>query len=75
MQSLVAFGWINGDEIFWMYASDNMAIYAIEMTMVEASSNLVALQQGSSKLLRNYLERIMLSPHVGLNKVQSIQVS
>ena len=40
----------NGGEIFWMCASSNMAIYAIDMTKLEVNGNLVTLQPGSSQL-------------------------
>ena len=46
----------NGSEIFWMCASANMAVYAMEMTKLVVNCNLVTLQPGSSKLFNeNYL--------------------
>ena len=50
VQIPVALDETNGGEIFPMYASANMATYAIEMTNLEVNGNLVTLQPGSSQL-------------------------
>ena len=50
VQIPVALNESNGGNIFWMYASASMAIYATEMTKLEAKGKLVTLQPGSSQL-------------------------
>ena len=50
MQIPVALDETNGDEIFCVCASANMAIFAIEMTKLEINGDLVMLQPGSSQL-------------------------
>ena len=50
VQILVILDGTNGGEIFKIFASVSMAIYTIEMTQLEDSCNLVALQTGFSKL-------------------------
>ena len=50
MQILVALDESNGGEIFWMCASSNMAIYAIEMIKFEVNGKLVTLQTASFQL-------------------------
>ena len=50
MQIPVALDESNGSEIFWMCASSNMAVYAIEMTKLEVNGKLVTLQPVSSQL-------------------------
>ena len=58
----------NRDEIFWMCASVHMTIYAIEMTKLEVSGNLVTLQRGSF----NCSERMISYQSMKLNKVPFI---
>ena len=50
MQILVVLDQTTGSEIYWMFISSNMAIYAIEMTKLEVSGYLVALKQRSFQL-------------------------
>ena len=59
MQIPVALGESNGGEIFWMYVSSNMAIYAIEMTRLEINGNLITLQPMSSQLFSEKDDFIM----------------
>ena len=50
VQLLAALDGTYGDKIFWMYASANIAIYAIEMTELEVHGNLITLQQSNFQL-------------------------
>ena len=50
MQIPVALDESNGEEIFWISASVNRAIYAIEMTKLEVGGNLVTLQPSCFQL-------------------------
>ena len=49
VQIPVALDESNRGEIFWMCASSNMSVYAIEMTKLEVNGKLVTLQPGSSQ--------------------------
>ena len=59
MQIPVALDESNGGKIFWICASSNMAVYAIEMTKLEVSSKLVMLQLGNSQLFDDKEDLIM----------------
>ena len=71
VQIPVALDETNGDEIVWMCASANMAIYAIEITMLEVSGSFVTLQQGA---LNSSMEMIS-SPNVWFMKFRIHPVS
>ena len=50
VQIPVALDESNEGEIFWMCASSNMAVYAIEMMKLKVNGKLVTLQPGISQL-------------------------
>ena len=59
MQIRVTLDESNGGQVFWMCASSNMAVYAIDMMKVVVSSKLVTLQPGSSQLFDKEEDLIM----------------
>ena len=59
MQVSVALDESNGGEIFWICASSNMAVYAIEMTKLLVNGKLVTLQPRSSQLFDEKEDFIM----------------
>ena len=61
MEIPVALDEINGSEIYWICASMDMAIYAIEMTKLEVNCNLVAFEPG---IALNCSVRMISSPNV-----------
>ena len=54
----------NGGKIFWMCATFNIAIYAMEMIKLEVNGKLVELQQGSFQLFNAKEDFYINSPSI-----------